>query len=508
MKTADLYVRVSTDEQADKGYSQRNQEEVLRKYCGINGITVKKVVYEDYSAKTFNRPAWQKLLIELKRYKSQTDYILFTKWDRFSRNAGDAYQMIGTLRKLGVEPQAIEQPLDLSVPENKMMLAFYLAAPEVENDRRALNVLHGMRRARKEGRYMGKAPVGYINKITEYGKKYIEPVEPAASIIKWVFEEVATGHFAVEQIWKEALAKGLKCGRTPFWYALRNPAYCGKVLVSRYKNEETFFAPGQHEPIISEELFYEVQDVLDGKKRTYRTKLGAQEIFQLRGFLICPKCGKLLTASASKGRSTKYYYYHCHSSCGARFKSQSANELFAKELKKYVPHPGIDTVYSAVISHSYLARTKNQRDDVRRIKIEMEKITEKLRNARELLMEDTLDALDYKEIKSGCERKLQVLESQLLDASATVSYDIKPLVSKAVSVLCNLEQLYTRANVKGKREIVGSIFPEKLIFDGFQYRTVRLNEVAALIYRLGEGFSKKETGEISAKSEISCLVDP
>jgi len=43
------------------------------------------------------------------------------------------------LRKLAIEPQAIEQPLDLSIPENKMMLAFYLAAPEVENDRTALN---------------------------------------------------------------------------------------------------------------------------------------------------------------------------------------------------------------------------------------------------------------------------------------------------------------------------------------------------------------------------------
>jgi hypothetical protein len=55
--------------------------------------------------------------------------------------------MINTLRKLGVKPQAIEQPLDLQIPENKMMLAFYLAAPEVENDRRSLNVIHGMRRA-------------------------------------------------------------------------------------------------------------------------------------------------------------------------------------------------------------------------------------------------------------------------------------------------------------------------------------------------------------------------
>lgn len=170
MTTADLYIRVSTDEQADKGYSQRNQEEVLQKYCFARDIKVRKVVFEDHSAKSFVRPAWQKLLADLKKKRGQTDLVLFTKWDRFSRNAGDAYQMIKILGDLGIEPQAIEQPLDISIPENKMMLAFYLAAPEVENDRRALNTFHGMRRARKEGRWMGPAPIGYTNKVTEDGR--------------------------------------------------------------------------------------------------------------------------------------------------------------------------------------------------------------------------------------------------------------------------------------------------------------------------------------------------
>lgn len=53
------------------------------------------------------------------------------------------------------------------------MLAFYLASPEVENDRRVLNVFHGMRRARKEGRWMASAPVGYKNKTTEDNRKTI-----------------------------------------------------------------------------------------------------------------------------------------------------------------------------------------------------------------------------------------------------------------------------------------------------------------------------------------------
>ena len=126
-----LYIRVSTDEQAEKGYSLKHQEERLRQYCQHQQIEVVAVYKEDHSAKTFERPEFTKLLAFLKKNKGCADLLLFLKWDRFSRNAGDAYAMINQLNKLGVEPQGIEQPLDLNVPENKIMLAFYLAAPEV-----------------------------------------------------------------------------------------------------------------------------------------------------------------------------------------------------------------------------------------------------------------------------------------------------------------------------------------------------------------------------------------
>jgi site-specific DNA recombinase len=102
MKKADLYIRVSTDEQAEKGYSQRSQAEGLQKYCENHSIEVRKIIFEDHSAKTFMRPSWQKLLFEFKRKRGVTDYILFTKWDRFSWNAGYAYQMISILRSLGI----------------------------------------------------------------------------------------------------------------------------------------------------------------------------------------------------------------------------------------------------------------------------------------------------------------------------------------------------------------------------------------------------------------------
>ncbi len=503
--TADLYIRVSTDEQADKGYSQRDQEERLRKYCENNQINIRRVVFEDHSAKSFNRPQWNDILINFKSRKNPVDFILFTKWDRFSRNAGDAYQMINTLRKLGVEPQAIEQPLDLAVPENKLMLAFYLAAPEVENDRRALNVLLGMRKAKKEGRWMGQAPVGYANRITEDGKKYIAPKYPEAAIMKWVFETLAEENLNVEQIMKEAFAKGIKCCKANFWNLLRNPVYCGRIYISGYKDEAARHAQGLHEPVISETLFYSVQDYLDGKKKTYRTKVGSLDILQLRGYIVCPKCGKVLTGSASRGRGGRYYYYHCTSACGTRFKAENANQLFSRELKKLVPHPGMSEVYKLVIQQEFKSKSKGQREDAKQVQEALAKANTELSNARKLLLSNEIEPSDYRTIKMDYEKKIIGLEARLMELSKETN-NIEPLLNKAMSTLSNLDELYEKGDNKAKREIIGSIYPEKLVFDGFHYRTTRLNEAVALIYSLGKGFSEKENGQTESIFDLSTSV--
>jgi site-specific DNA recombinase len=353
MKVADLYVRVSTDEQADRGYSQRSQEEVLTRYCNMRDINIRNIIFEDYSAKTFKRPEWQKQLVELKKRKGHIDYILFTKWDRFSRNTGDAYQMINMLKNLFVEPQAIEQPLDMSIPESKLMLAVYLAQPEVDNDRRALNTFYGMRRARKEGRWMGQAIIGYENKIDTHGRKYIAPKEPNASIMRWVYEELATGNYSINQIWSEAHIKCLQMGRKNFWKVIRNPVYCGKILVPQFKDEEAHLVPGQHEALISESLFYEVLNVLDGRRRNNVIKIRSMDDLPLRGFLICPKCGLMLSGSASKGKTTYVHYYHCNSKCGARFNAKLVNDKFIQLLKKHAIDPAVCELYKALITEAY-----------------------------------------------------------------------------------------------------------------------------------------------------------
>ncbi|MBN8784291.1 MAG: recombinase family protein [Terrimonas ferruginea] len=478
---ADLYIRVSTDEQADKGYSQRNQEEMLRKYCDNHSIEIRNVIYEDHSAKSFNRPEWKKLIQQLKKNRNRIDLILFTKWDRFSRNAGDAYQMINVLRDLNVEPQAIEQPLDLSIPENKMMLAFYLAAPEVENDRRALNVFYGMRRAKKEGRYMGLAPVGYKNKVDETGNKYIAPKQPDASILLWAFEHIGKGAFNTAQIWKKAKDKGLRCSKNAFWQLIRNPLYCGKIFIPRFKDEESYFVEGQHEAIISEELFDRVQDVLDGRGRKYRPKIETQREFPLKGFLVCPECGKLLTASKSRGRSRHYTYYHCYRGCSHRINSDRITKAFDDELKKYVPKKEILDIYHRIVSETYYEMTSDIQVSKKQLLGQINEYEKRMSHIRDLLATDKIEASDYNDFKAQYSSTIEQLNVKVDSLNANVPC-LDGLLSSGLEDLMRLDKILGEGNNEDVRAIVNMIYPDKLTFNGNVFLMGKVNVALSYSY--------------------------
>lgn len=510
MQIADLYIRVSTDEQADKGYSQRDQHERLEKYCIQNQMTIGQVIFEDHSAKNFTRPEWIKYINYIKKRTVKSNLVLFTKWDRFSRNAGDAYQMIKLLLSHNISPQAIEQPLDMSIPENKMMLAIYLAAPEVENDRRALNTFYGMRRAQKEGRVMGTASYGYVNKCTEDGRKYIAIKEPEASNMRWAFNELAKGKYAINQIrLKMNSMEGSKISRTSFYRSITNPIYCGKIYIKAYKDEEALVVEGKHESLISESLFHKVQLVLSGKKVDERPqgKITALAELPLRGFLKCPHCGRHISGSGSKGKKNVYYYYHCNSKCGFRFSSDLINTAFEKELKKYEYHEG----FSNLLKEILLTNFKNIQQGVDSKKNEMiQQITNlnsRLESAREKYLGDRLDFEDYQLIKNESKKKIDSLEMELQNQKMTRrNIDIRSKLDQVLKIIPNLCQLYIEGDIETKKAILCSTFAEKLEFHETAFRTPKLNSALAHILLINNQLQNKKKGKSTAKSASSLWV--
>jgi site-specific DNA recombinase len=83
---------------------------------------------------------------------------------------------------------------------------------------------------------------------------------------------------------------------------------------------------------------------------------------------------------------------------------------------------------------------------------------------------------------------------------------IKTDLDQAIGALSDIDKLYRAGDVKKKREIVGSIYPGKLIFDKIQYRIARLMEVAQIIYMLDNGFITKKNGQTDHNFDLSTLV--
>ncbi|MBB1285924.1 recombinase family protein [Flavisolibacter sp. BT320] len=505
-KRAIIYVRVSTDEQADKGFSLQHQEERLRNYCELQNIQVVGFYREDFSAKTFERPEFTRLLQRLKKERKLADLLLFLKWDRFSRNAADAYGMISHLNRLGVEPQAIEQPLDLNIPENKIMLAFYLAAPEVENDRRALNTVAGMRRAKKEGRWVGSAPTGYKNARNEKNQPVVVQSEKAP-LVRWIFEELSSGISSAEAVRQEAMKRGLSCAKANYYLLIRNPFYCGRIYLPAYKDEPEQVVKGRHEPIISEELFEDVQAVMAGRRRAWPTKQNAREEFPLRGHLICPRCGSKLTGSSSKGNGGKYFYYHCTAKCGERFKAEEANKLFAEKLREITFNGACLKVLEHFAASLYQSGGHTAEQEAQKLRAELQKNRERLTNAQQLLLDGTLEPSDYKEIKSRYEPLVNQLESRLRNLSQDAD-DLDEMLAYGRRFFKKLDELYREGTLPVKQQLIGSMFPEKLIFENKTYRTIKENPLIPLLCRSGKGSKGAKNKKTGKNAGLSSEAPP
>lgn len=463
-KSAYLYIRVSTDEQKRKGYSLPEQEDRLLKYCEYNNIHVKGVYSEDFSAKNFNRPEWNRLIAVIKKKPlGEEKNILFVKWDRFSRNIEYAYEMIGVLRKYSAIAMAIDQPIDFSVPESIVMLAVYLSIPEAENSRRALNTSNGIRRAKLSGRYPNKAPIGFTNLTGIDGKKYIAPKEPEAGVIKWIFEQLAKNCYMLEELRRMAIARGFKCSKSNFWKFIRNPVYCGLIVLSSETNGNQIIK-GVHIPLISEALFYEVQNIITTKRKISCEKEDLNAMFFLKGYLICPLCNKKLRGSFSQGKTKKYPYYHCIGRCKTRISANLLNNNYTEKLQKIVLSNNVGELFGLVLKDINVSFQKKELLQ-RKYRLSKQLVEQELMisKVRKLFVTDSLKFDDFSAIKKECTAMIDSLKREL----KSVNLEISGIVENSeqanqsfTSIFGNFQSL----NTADKKQLVSLIAPSKINF--------------------------------------------
>lgn len=506
MKKAALMARVSSDEQA-KGYSLDVQEDALKRYCERNNITIVKIFREDHSAKSFERPEFQAFLNYLKSNTGKIDLLLFTSWDRFSRNTGESYEMITRLKKLGVQPQAIEQPIDFSIPENKAMLAFYLALPEIENDRRSIKITGGIRGAWKAGRWTHPAPIGYKNSRDEQNKPLLIASDKAKHI-RYIFQQIAQNRPQVE-VRLAVKEKGVALNKSSFSALLRNPLYMGKIRVPAENGQAEYLAKAVHEPIVSEELFYQVQDVLSGNKKdrnrpsytTLRKELPG------RGIFLCSKCGSHLTGSPSRSHTgTRYFYYHCNHCKKERYKAEDINTVIENMLGDFKFKSDVNVLYKRILSDALNGGNKDKAIKIKSLQEQIDQQEERLNNLEDMLADKSIAAADYMKMKGKYETNRSNLLSEL-NVLKGADKELNQLLATGLKQIQNVSGLYNSFDPHRKLRLLGSIFPEKLVFDGEKCRTREINESLRLCLLFDKGLEKKKTGQLSKYLVLSGVVE-
>jgi len=243
---AAIYVRVSTQDQAQHGFSLDAQEDSLQGYAKALGYEIYKI-YKDEgkSAKNLNRPEMQNLLKDAESRKFQAIFIY--KLDRFSRSLKDLILTIDKLKEWGIDFVSLQDKIETASASGKLMFQIIGAFAEFERNIIGDRTTFGMERKAKEGGFITKAPLGYklVNK-----QLLINPDQKDK--IKSIFEEFLNSNISLTQL-------AIKNGFTTSGVIklLSNTTYLGKV---KFANHET---EGQHEPLVDKHLFEQVQNKLN-----------------------------------------------------------------------------------------------------------------------------------------------------------------------------------------------------------------------------------------------------
>jgi site-specific DNA recombinase len=347
-----MYCRVSSKDQEREGFSIPAQQKLLREYAREHHLTIAGEFVDVETAKQSGRIGFGEMLAFLKS-NPNCRTIVVEKTDRLYRNIKDWITVDD--RDLAVhfvkENTIISKE---SRSSEKFMHGIKVLMAKNYVDNLGEEVKKGMREKAEQGHWPSMAPIGYVNNRTTHR---IEPDPIRAGLLGDVFRLYASGEHSLRSLLQRARTLGLthpRSGRHLFrselHRLLQNPLYYGDVLWDGkpYK--------GSHQPLITRELFDEVQAVFRGRPRARYPK----QRHPFMGLLTCAKCGCAITAERKKG---KYVYYHCtdyHGECENTYiREERLGELFADVIKPIQITPEIaENIVSALRSSDVEAESR------------------------------------------------------------------------------------------------------------------------------------------------------
>ena len=314
-----IYTRKSTGENLDLDFNTLDaQREAAELFVRSQGWQVLPERYDDggFTGANMERPALQRLLEDIDAGK--VDCVVVYKVDRLSRSLLDFARMIEVFDAKGVDFVSTTQQFNTSQSLGRLVLNILLSFAQFEREMISERTRDKMEAARRRGKWTGGAPVlGYVVD-RERRRLVVEPQE--AEQVRVIFDMYlrlrsicavakklrALGWRKKVHVKKDGSVRGGKPWDSGAVHRmLRNPTYLGKVMLKG----ETY--EGEHDAIIDEATFHQVQDILASKACGRGPRRQRNPEFLLGGLLQC-RCGSRMTTSSARGRGGKdYRYYVC-----------------------------------------------------------------------------------------------------------------------------------------------------------------------------------------------------
>ncbi len=297
--TVALYVRVSTEEQAQGGFSIAGQTEKLQLACELHDWKALPTYVDDgWSGKDMDRPAMKRLMADAK--KGLFNLIVVYKLDRLSRKLGDLVPFGDELEKMKIGIRSVTEAMDTSTSAGKLLFNLLGSFAQFEREMISERTKMGLGRRKKEGKWNGLPPFGYRTK--KDGTLEIDPKD--APYARRVFELFLKENMGSKNIARQ-LRREDRCtrrkgawARNSVWNMLVAPAYAGFYRV----DGELIKAP--HEGLITMAEFDQIKNILAGRDGAKNYNMSPN---LLVGLIRCGLCGSTLTTGNGKG----HYYYHC-----------------------------------------------------------------------------------------------------------------------------------------------------------------------------------------------------
>jgi len=244
---AAIYVRVSTQDQVQHGFSLDAQQDNLINYAKVLGYEIFKVYRDEgKSAKDLkHRPEMMQMLADAEAKKFSAIFIY--KLDRFSRSLKDLILTIDKLKEWNIDFISLQDKIETASASGKLMFHIISAFAEFERNIIGDRTKFGMERKAKEGGFITKAPKGYdlVNKKLVLNKSEVLQVNQ-------IFQEFVESDISLTQLAKKngMTTSGIK-------KLLQNTTYLGKVKFAKKESN------GQHSAIIEQELFNKTKEKLE-----------------------------------------------------------------------------------------------------------------------------------------------------------------------------------------------------------------------------------------------------